>query len=238
MTEKATVHSTYHEKGNGPPCRLSKADIVSLEQILRTDLGEDARFNIETTLPSAELSAPTAETFFESNLLPDTLTQLSLSCYGRSPFPYRHQIYVGLTSTNVFLRITSENHEWAIGRHAAITRFLRERRPWYWPIVQFFATPTLMWFSIFVYVVSLPVAWYLGQPTIARGIIYGFMVIGWPLYIASWLGVFSYVKVRVRPKVRDQVATQTKVMIIAILVTLIAPLLDLIMWLIARQSQP
>jgi len=176
VTEKAPVQPIYYEKGDGPPCRLTKADVLALEQLMCADFSEAARFSIDTRLPNVELDAESAKSFFESNLLPDILTRLSLSCRERAPSTHNRRVYVGLHPSNVSLAVTSDNHEWAVGRYAAITRFLKERRPWYWPAIQLFASPTWMGFLILFFVIAVPLAWYLGQPMVARAIMYGFML--------------------------------------------------------------
>lgn len=222
----------YTEKRKGPPCRLSQADLISLEKIIRTNFDQEStHFRISTTLPAAHIDAKSSEDLFQSDKVPATLTDLYFSCSDFSWSKHDRRVTVGFYTTTTPIEVVSDDQEWAVGRCEAIVRFLMARRPWYWPLIRATQSPywQLIIYSLFIGITTI---FFLSTSrstafTISYLAVSVVLCIIYALYLTGFL---SQNIIYVRPKTRDEAKVDRVYAIIGIIVATI----PIILWFIDK----
>lgn len=135
---------TYTRSKNLHPCRLDKAALFELVDIVKRDFhssNTEDDFRISTSFDGTNINENSLEKFLEHKNLPQIFSELSINQYDRSTdrtIGISH-LQIRFNNYAVSLYVTGDSESMVKGKYSQVADFLRKKRPPFW----FFRTPPL-----------------------------------------------------------------------------------------------
>ncbi len=185
------------------PCRLTRADLIQIEEVIRGDIGtkkvED--FNVNSNLSNVNISENSINDFLNHKDLPKIISRLSISIIGWSKEnSIDKSINLTFYDNFITLKITGDSETWVNGKFLQLDNLLKTKRPTLW----FLKTA-----PVYILRGALFVILFLGFGEIVRRIISGGLDsigISLPLMIVAislfdtTLSKFRYIKIYIEEK--------------------------------------
>ncbi len=128
----------YQKSGKIHPCRLEKADLSQLVEIIKKTFPISNRkedFELSTNLPTITVRENSLEDFLKHEELPDKINRLSIRIIGWDENrEIDRNIRITFYDNFILLDVAGFDQTWVIGKYSLITDFLKKKKPWFWAL--------------------------------------------------------------------------------------------------------
>lgn len=210
------------------PCRLLKNDIISLVNIIKTDIKPSSRkedFVIYSNLPNFSIRENDLDSFFNNELLPKKINRLCIEIIGwNEDKDIDKTIYITFYDNYVLLSIRGDNNTWVSGIYLQLTDFLRKKRPWFWFLNRIFPVLAGIFIPLSIFAFKYLILNKSYLLSISTGIFFILVVIA---AILNLQGIFPpYTQIIIEPK--KSIISPQKILIIFAILTFFVTLIGVI----------
>jgi len=133
------VEKRYERHGRIRPCVLKREDIFALGRIILDSFSKpeiERYFRISTTLGHTRVFSNSIEHLLSQKELGDQISDLSFWIEGwEQKTRFDKNILLDFSKYSIQLNVEGTDPVWVYDKYNSITKFLRSKTAWYWPII-------------------------------------------------------------------------------------------------------
>jgi len=133
------IEKRYERRGSLRPCALDRNDLLQLTAIIQETFAKaeiERYFRVSTNLENTRIFSNSVEDFANQNDLPDKISDLSFWIEGwDQKTRFDKVVLLDLSKYAIQLSVEGIDPVWVYDKYTKITKFLKEKSAWYWPMV-------------------------------------------------------------------------------------------------------
>lgn len=193
----------YTKETKVHPCRLTRSDLVGLEEVIRSDIKTERTkdFKVTCHIPNIDISENSINDFLNHKDLPRIISRISLSIIGWSEDNnIDKSVDLIFYDSFITLRVSGTSETWVNGKFLQVVNLLRTKRPALWFLK---TTPVYMLrgslFAILFYAFGVMLKRLLSEGLNSIGISLPILIVAISLFDTA-LSKFNYTEIYIEEK--------------------------------------